>query len=70
MRDYEEIAEDIGKNAKDILSGDVSERGLKRAEGCLRAIMCEILLDIRDILPGTGRGTIVPSCVIPEDDIE
>jgi hypothetical protein len=64
MRNYEEILKDIHENAKGLLSPEASERSMRRAEGCLQATICEILLDIRESL---GKGTIVPSCEVTEE---
>lgn len=61
MRKYEEVVGNINRNVKDILSGQTSDIGLKRANGCLLAILCEMLLDIRESL---SKGTIVPSCEV------
>jgi exoribonuclease R len=49
-KSYEDVIKMIERNAKDILSPDAGERSIKRVEGCLLAILCETMLDIREEL--------------------
>lgn len=50
MRRYEDVIKDIESNANSLLSPETSERGFLRAKGCLLAVLCEVLLDIRELM--------------------
>ena len=48
MRESEEVRKDIYESSADISRANPSDRGLKRAEVGLLAIIAEMLLDLRD----------------------
>lgn len=51
-KSYDDVISTIERNARDILSPEAGERSIKRAEGCLLAILCETMLDIREHIDG------------------
>lgn len=55
MKEHDEVLKMIERNAKDILNGSTTDRGVMRATACLGAIVAEMLLDIRDQLDTLGQ---------------
>ena len=55
MKEHDEVLRMIERNAKDILDGQTTDRGVIRAAACLGAVVAEMLLDIRDQLDTLGQ---------------
>ena len=50
MREEERVRLDIEMNIKAVLDGTTPRIGLDRANSCLLGILCEMLLDIRELM--------------------